>query len=173
MAQPRWVIERLGTKHDRSSFDSGKPPLSSWLKEQASQYEKRDLSRTYVAVNEGQTLVAGYYAIANHRVSYESLPSEQAKGLPRIDVPVILLGRLAVDRSVQGQGLGKLLLIDALRRAEHLAKAIGTRAVAVEAIDEEARNFYLKFGSIPLRDDENHLFFPMHAIRKLGLPPLS
>ena len=74
-----------------------------------------------------QPTVLGYYAVSSHMVRHADLPSDQAKGLPRIDVPVVLLGRLAVDRSVQGQGLGSLLLMDALRRAEHLAEQLGIR----------------------------------------------
>ena len=93
--------------------------------------------------------------------------------MPRLDVPVVLLGRLAVDRSVQGQGLGSLLLIDALRRAQHLAEHVGIRAVEVDAIDEAARQFYSRFGFVPLLDDPNHLFLPMPVIRKLGLPPFA
>jgi GNAT superfamily N-acetyltransferase len=93
--------------------------------------------------------------------------------LPKIAVPVVLLGRLAVDRTVQGQGLGAHLLIDALRRTECLAEAVGIRAVEVDAIDDAARRFYLKFGFGPLADDPNHLFLPLHVIRKLRLPPLG
>ena len=108
-----WTIERLGSSHDRTAFDCGNPILTDWLKQRASQFEKRDLSRTYVATKSVDRLVLGYYAISNHRVTHEALPPDEAKGLLRLDVPVVLLGRLAVDRSVQGQGLGSLLLIDA------------------------------------------------------------
>ena len=138
----------------------------------AGQHERRDLSRTYVAVQSGESKVIGYYALSNHQVSYKSLPEEQAKGLPAIDIPVVLLGRLAVDKSVQGQGLGAYLLIDALRRANHISHHIGVRAVEVHAIDEDARRFYLKYGFVSLSDDKFHLFLPMQVIRKLNLPPL-
>ncbi len=168
-----WEIQKFDRSHDRSQFDCGNPLLNSWLTKQVSQYEKRDLARTYVAVRPGGNLVCGYYAISNHRVSYEALPEDQAKGLPRIDVPVVLLGRLAVDQSVQCQGLGEFLLIDALRRASHIADLIGVRAIEVDAIDDSARKFYLKYGFVPLLDDQHHLFLPMRAIRKLKLPPLS
>jgi GNAT superfamily N-acetyltransferase len=130
------------------------------------------MARTYVATKSGDRIVLGYYAISNHRVTHDALPAKEAKGLPRLDVPVVLVGRLAVDRSVQGQGLGSLLLIDALRRSQHLAEHIGVRAVEVDAIDDAARLFYLKFGFVPLLDDPNHLMLSMHIIRKLDLPPL-
>lgn len=168
-----WRIERLGSIHDRSSFDCGNAILSDWLRRSAGQFVKRDLARTYVAVRKGEAVVLGYYAISNHRVDFEMLPADQAKGLPKLGVPVVLLGRLAVDRSVQGRGLGSLLLVDVLRRAQYLAEHIGVRAVEVDAIDDAARNFYQTFGFASLLDDPRHLFLPMQAIRKLGLPPLS
>jgi GNAT superfamily N-acetyltransferase len=164
-----WAIEKLDRRHDRTAFDCGQRALNDWLKLRASQYEKKDLARTYVAVRAGEVVVVGYYALATHRVCHDVLPADQAKGVPRIDVPVVLLGRLAVDRSVQGQGLGELLLVDALRRAEHLADFIGIRAVEVDALDEVARLFYLRYGFTPLADDPRHLFLPMQAIRRMGL----
>lgn len=164
-----WIIERLGKHHDRTQFDCGQPVLNRWLQQQASQFEKRDLARTYVAHRDNESVVLGYYALSNHRVSFEALPEDEAKGIPRIDIPVILLGRLAVDQSAQGEGLGTLLLIDALRRVSHIADQVGIRAVEVDAIDESARQFYLKFGFMELRDDPLHLFMSMQVIRKLRL----
>jgi GNAT superfamily N-acetyltransferase len=164
-----WTLARLGREHDRSAFDCGQAALNDWLKHRAGQFDQRDLARTYVSVRQSETLVLGYYAISSHRVRHEDLPGDQAKGLPRIDVPVILLGRLAIDRSVQGQGLGSLLLIDALRRSELLAEQVGIRAVEVDAIDDAARAFYLKFGFQPLLDDPRHLFLPMSTVRKVVL----
>ena len=169
---PPWQIERLSRAHERSRFDCGIVALNDWLKTFASQYEKRDLARAYVAVVPGNPRVLGYYAISNHRVSYEALPFDQAKGLPHIDVPVVLLGKLAVDQAAKGQGLGAFLLIDALRRSLYLADQIGVRAVEVDAIDDAAQAFYLKFGFVPLLDDQRHLFLSMQTIRKLNLPPM-
>lgn len=165
-----WEIQRFDRSHDRSQFECGVPQLDDWLRKQVSQYEKRDLSRAYVAVARETARIHGYYAIAVHRVSHDVLPPEEAKGLPRLDVPVILLGRLAVDRTVQGQGLGALLLLDALARSSRIADQVGVRAVEVDAIDDSAKKFYLKYGFTPLADDRRHLFLPMHVIRKLNLP---
>lgn len=168
-----WVIEPFDRlRHDRTAFDCGIPSLDEWLTTKVSQFEKKDLARTYVLVETGSTLVKGYYALSNHTVIYESLPSDHAKGLPQIDMPVVLIGRLAVDRSVQGQKLGEFLLIDALRRAEYLAEKIGIRAVEVDAINQSAKLFYERYGFITLSDDPHHLFLPMTIIRKLQLPPL-
>jgi GNAT superfamily N-acetyltransferase len=167
-----WSIERLGKSHDRASFDCGKPAMNLWLQQLAGQYERRDLARTYVAVQSGEMRVLGYYAMSSHQVSFEALPEEQSRGLPTIDVPVILLGRLAVDWTVQGQGLGECLLIDALRRAQHVSQHTGVRAVEVHAIDSQARRFYQKYGFVSLRDDRHHLFLAMQVVRQLKLPPL-
>lgn len=164
-----WNIQRLVASHQRSAFDCGQPLLNDWLKHQAGQFDRRDLARTYVAVIPGEAIVRGYYAISSHRVVHESLDAPDAKGLPRLDVPVVLLGRLAVDRSAQRQGLGGLLLVDALSRTVHLADQLGIRAVEVDAIDENARRFYLHYGFRSLKDDPRHLFLPLHEIRKLNL----
>jgi GNAT superfamily N-acetyltransferase len=168
-----WIIEPFDRlRHERSGFDCGIPILNDWLTTKVSQFEKKDLARTYVLIETGSNLVKGYYALSNHTVIYESLPADQAKGLPQIDMPVVLIGRLAIDRSVQGKGLGEFLLIDALRRAEYLAKKIGIRAVEVDAINEAAARFYERYGFIVLMDDPHHLFLPMSVIRNLQLPPL-
>jgi GNAT superfamily N-acetyltransferase len=164
-----WTICRLGKRHDRSNFDCGQPALNEWLQQRAGQFDRRDLSRTFVATQPDQTEVLGYYAISTHRVTYDLLPAEEAKGLPHVGIPVVLIGRLAVDQRVQGKGLGALLLVDALRRSADIAEQVGIRAVEVDALDAVARNFYLKFGFRPLLDDPLHLLLPMHEIRKLKL----
>jgi predicted GNAT family N-acyltransferase len=168
-----WEIQPLNRSHDRTTFASGNDSLDDWLKNRAGQWDRKQLSRCYVAVRSAEARVLGYYAISSHHVSYESLPADQAKGLPRIDIPVVLLGRLAVDHSVRGQGLGRLLLVDALRRAEYAAELLGIRAVEVDASDPIARQFYLKYGFASLTDDLDHLFLPMSTIQKLKLPRLE
>ena len=169
----KWTIRRLDKSHDRTEFDCGQSMLDEWIKDRAGQFDRRDLSRTFVATHPNELAVVGYYAISSHRVVYEMLPDAEAKGLPRLDVPVVLIGRLAVARSEQGQGLGSSLLVDALRRSADISEQIGVRAVEVDAIDDTARFFYLKFGFRPLLDDPRHLFLPMHEIRKLKLDPLG
>ncbi|MGH7194237.1 MAG: GNAT family N-acetyltransferase [Candidatus Saccharimonadales bacterium] len=170
---PEWLIEPLDRKrHERKSFDCGTGELNNWLIQFAGQYEERDLARTYVATLPGDSRVVGYYSVCSHHVQFESVPQTEAKGLPKHQhVPVVLLGKLAVCTSVQGRGLGAVLLFDALRLAEHVSRRIGARAVEVDAIDSRARNFYLKHGFAPLADDPEHLFMAMRFIRKLNLPP--
>ncbi|MEZ5941127.1 MAG: GNAT family N-acetyltransferase [Planctomycetaceae bacterium] len=172
-SEPKWAIEPFDrSRHDRSEFDCGVPVLNEWLTTKVSQFEKKDLARTYVLVESGDVVVKGYYALSNHTVIYDALPDDQAKGLPRIDVPVVLIGRLGVDLSTQGQGMGEFLLIDAVRRAEYLAEKIGIRAVEVDAINDAAQKFYQRYGFLSLKDAPQHLFLPMQVIRKLKLPPL-
>ena len=168
---PLWSVEALDSSHDPASFNCGKPVLDEWLRRLAGQCERRGLAKTYVAVEQGQRRVCGFYAISTHHVAHGALPSEQAKGLPHMDVPAVLLGRLAVDRASQGQGLGRHLLLDALARISRISRQIGVRAVEVDAIDDRARGFYRKYGFIPLHDDRRHLYLPMHIVRKLHLPP--
>ena len=167
--QRRWSVERLQSAHDRSQFDCGQPQLNDWLRLRASQSERRDLARVYVALPQETSVVAGYYALSSHRVTFDVLPTEQAKGLPHLGVPVVLLGQLAVDQNYQGQGLGSFLLLDALHRAEQISQHLGVRAVEVVALDEPARRFYLHYGFMALRDDPHHLFLPMQVIRRLKL----
>ena len=167
---PAWEIQRLNRQHDRANFDCGHPSLNAWLRERAGQFDRKDFSRTFVAVQPSSQAVLGYYALSNHRVIHDVLPPDEAKGLPRLDVPVVLLGRLAVHHTMQGQGLGSFLLIDAVRRVQQIADQVGVRAIEVDAIDEIARSFYMKFGFYTLLDDPYHLYLPIQIIRKLKLP---
>jgi GNAT superfamily N-acetyltransferase len=168
-----WTIEPFDRMlHERSGFDCGLPILNDWLATKVSQFEKKDLARTYILVETGHKNVNGFYSLSNHTVAYAALPEDQVKGLPQTDMPVVLIGRLAVDRSVQGRGLGEFLLVDALKRAEYLATKIGIRAVEVDAINETARLFYQRYGFISLNDDPRHLFLPISVIRNLQLPRL-
>lgn len=169
-----WSIERLASRHDRSAFDCGKPLLTDWLRTRATQDARRGLSRTFVAVRPGEAAVLGDYSLASHHVAHDLLPAEESRDVPPTwPIPVVLLARLATDRTVQGQGLGKVLLIDALRRSLHVAEQLGIRAVEVDALDDQARDFYLHFGFRELLDGPRHLFLSLKTIRRLGLSPLS
>jgi len=160
-----WRIERLDRGHVREGFDCGKPSLNDFLRALVSQYEKRNLGRTYVALQGEDRRVLGYYSLASGGMEAASLPANQAKKLPRHDVPVILLARLAVDQSVHGKGLGGLLLRDAMTRSLDLSEKLGIHAVVVDALDAGAKAFYERFGFMPLADDEMRLFLPLSTIR--------
>lgn len=165
-----WLVEPLARRHQRGEFHCGKAPLDQFLHTLVNQYEKRKLGRTYVAVRPGEMRVLGYYTLASGAVPFENVPANLARKLPRHPVPVALLARLAVDQAAQGQGLGKLLLMDALKRCLGLSGQLGIHAVEVDAIDPEARAFYEKFGFVPLPDSELHLFLPLATIQEAFHP---
>lgn len=166
-----WHVEPLGSQHDRSQFSCGHPSLVQFLQQLASQQMAKDFSRIYVAVLPPDSRVLGYYALSAGSFDLSALPEAKRRKLPRHPVPVSHLGRLAVDQSVKGQGLGAFLLMDALARCERLAVDLGLHAVEVWAIDDSARQFYLKYGFEPLADDPNHLYLTMKTVRKLALNP--
>jgi GNAT superfamily N-acetyltransferase len=165
-----WRVEQLERGHVREGFDCGKPPLDDFLHTLVSQYEKRNLGRTYVALQAGDRRVLGYYTLASGGIAAESLPGNQAKKLPRHEVPVVLLARLAVAQSVHGKGLGGFLLRDALTRSLGLSAKLGIHAVVVDALDAGAKTFYVRFGFMPLIDDEMRLFLPLSTIRSSAKP---
>jgi len=159
-------------RHQRSNFQCGVADLDDFLRSFVTQYEKRRLGKTFVAVPLNDALrVIGYYTLAAGSVAFAHLPTEVAKKLPRHPVPVILLARLAVDHSVQGQGIGESLLVNALERVLELSESLGVFAVEVHAIDERAAAFYAKYGFMPLLDDPQHMYLPISAIEQAILPP--
>ena len=160
----KWQIERLERAHVRDTFACGKPPLDEFIRRLVSQYEKRNLGRTYVAVRPGEKQVLGYYTLASGSIALQNLPESSARKLPRHPIPVILLARLAIDQSVQGQEWGEGLLVDAFQRCLGLADKLGIHAVEVDAIDQQAKSFYEKYGFVPLLDNAFHLFLPVATI---------
>jgi hypothetical protein len=160
-----WRIAPLDRRHARGSFDCGKPPLNDFLHSLVSQYEKRNLGRTYVACRESNPRVLGYYTLASGSVSAQSLPEKHGKKLPRHDIPVVLLARLAVDRSVHRIGLDGILLRDALIRALDLSAKLGIHTVVVDALDDEASAFFERFGFMSLTDNPMRLFLPVSTIQ--------
>lgn len=153
----------LEASHDLAAFDCGAPALNEYLKKYALLNHLNQSARTYVA-RRGEA-VMGYYTLAAGSVRREETPARVAKGLARHPVPVILLARLAVDRSEQGRGMGAGLLKDALLRAAQAADLIGCRAVLVHAKDQAAKAFYQRFGFVSSPVDELHLYLLMKDIK--------
>jgi GNAT superfamily N-acetyltransferase len=163
-----WRIVALDSgAHDRSAFACGAPDLDRYIREHASQDVKRDVARVFVALESGAATVRGYYSLSAASFQRDSLPAEQARRLPRYPVPAALLGRLAVDESVKGNGLGAFLLMDALNRLLLATQTLAVHALVVDAKDEAAAAFYRKYGFIPFPNDARRLFLPMATIRKL------
>ncbi len=162
-------IEPLGKKHDRAAFSCGKEKLDRYFREQASQDARRHIAAPFVAVHEeSETTVLGYYTLSTFAVELGSLPEATANRLPHYPlVPATLLGRLAVDQTHKGRGLGEFLLTDALHRAYEQSAQIASAAVVVEAMDDEAHRFYRHFDFIALPERQDRLFLPMATIGKL------
>lgn len=140
------VIEPLGKGHDRVGFSCGQPELDDWFRLRASQDEKRNVARVFVAVTPDLGVV-GFYSLSSLSLALESLPEELAHKVPRYDaIPDALIGRLARDARVRGQGVGELLLADAIQRILGAGRSIAVFAIVVDAKDEHAVKFYRTFG---------------------------
>lgn len=161
-------IAQLQESHAREAFSCGQVALDRYLQHQARQDAQNKVAAVFVAVAPPGDQVLGYYTLSALTINVAELPSEFAKKLPRYpQLPVTLLGRLAVDESCKGQALGQFLLMDALHRAQQAAAEIAAMAVVVDAKDEAAAAFYLHFGFMPLSAHVGRLFIPMTTVAKL------
>ena len=160
-----WRIEQLGRQHVRKGFDRGKPTLNDFLQTLVNQYDKRDLCRTSVAVHGADDRVLGYYTMVSGAIDADGLPEKDKRTLPRHPVPMVLIARLAVDRTVQGQGLGGILLRGGLSRSLKISTTTGFHAVVVDALDSDAKAFYEKYGFVPLTDNVMRLFVNIETTR--------
>lgn len=134
----------LGAAHRIDAFDSGEPAMDDWLKRRALANQASGASRTFV-VADAQGVVQGYYSLAAGAVDHAAAVSSIRRNMPD-PIPVMVLGRLAIDRRSQGLGLGADLLRDAVLRTTRLAQEVGIRALLVHALHEPARAFYLHHG---------------------------
>ncbi len=158
----------LDVGHEKATFSCGNPMLDSYLHKQAKQDMKRKLSACFVLTNQ-DTQIKGYYTLSSASIKRSQLPEIIIKKLPPTyyDLPVTLLGRLAVDTKFKGQGIGKLLLIDALRRCyETSISSVASMAIIVDPIDEDATAFYSKYGFINL-PDSGRMFLSMSTVEQL------
>lgn len=161
-------IEPIDAHHDRSSFTCGDDSLDDYLQRYARQNDRKNLARAFVAVDEAHTIF-GYYTLSACKVGFTALPERMARQLPRYPVPAALIGKLATHVSVQGDGLGARLLIDALSRIVRASDEVGIKVVLVDALSAAAKAFYQHFGFIELADEKMTLFIPIETVRKLGL----
>jgi GNAT superfamily N-acetyltransferase len=138
--------ETLGADHDLSPFDSGTPALDDWLRRCALRNQESGASRTYTICADRR--VVGYYALAVGAVAHAEATGRTRRNMPD-PVPVMVLGRLAIDAGFQGRGLGRALLRDAILRTLQAAEIAGIRAILVHAISEDARRFYERCGFQP------------------------
>ena len=160
-----WTIEKLRREHALDSFDCGKEDLNRFLKRQAWNSQQAHSAQTYVLVRD--VTVLGYYSLAAGSISHDEATERTRKGLARHPIPVILLARLAVDKSLQGRGIGPALLKDALLRVAEAADTIGARALLVHAQDEDTKGFYEHFNFQPSPSDPYHLLLIMKDLMRI------
>lgn len=158
----------LDKSFDRSSFDCGENQLNNFLKAKARQNQSLNFNKTFVAIESGDKAkrVLGFYSLSMGEIDLSSLPESISKKLPKHPVPVARMGRLAVDTSTKGQGLGKLLLVDAMKRVQSASELVGVYALLVDAKDDNAKSFYKKYGFIELVDEPMTLFLPLVSFPK-------
>lgn len=166
-------IEPLdSSKHIRSDFSCGENSLDNYICKLASQDIKRKAATIFVLIDESanhlETKILGYYTLSNYTIDITELDKGFAKTLPRYpQLPATLLGRLAVDSIQKGKGFGETLLIDALKKSLTISKHIASLAVVAEAIDEQAAQFYLKYGFQRCNHQPTKLYLPMKSIEQI------
>ena len=163
-----YVVEPLGNKHGRAAFVCGIAALDDYLKHRASQEVKRDVARVFVLTQQHSLAILGYYTLSATSITPDGLPQEVVKRLPRYpSLPALLIGRLAVDQHYQGQGMGRRLLLSALRRSLNLRSELGFIAVIVDAKDDAARTFYERYDFHLFVDNPYRLYIPMGTIAQI------
>jgi GNAT superfamily N-acetyltransferase len=157
-------MAKLQRTHAVDTFECGADALNIFLKRFAMSSQLANASQTYVA--EFGAHVAGYYSLAVGQIDHDKAQGRLTKGMARHPVPVMVLARLAINQSWQGKGLGKAMLLDALRRTAQAADIAGIRAVIVHAKDEDAKTFYEHFDFVPLPGEPLVLYLLMKEIKK-------
>ena len=158
------VIEPLNRNHNRTAFNCGIESLDRYLQHQANQDIKRRVSRVFVVRSrQDETRVLGYYTLSTLSIDLSVLPEKLAKKLPKHPIPAALIGRLAVDVSAQGKGIGKVLLSNAIKRTLAISSDIGIYAIVVDAINEQAESFYMQYGFAHLASEGKRLFLSLKS----------
>lgn len=156
-------LERLAEAHDLSGFASGNAELDGWLQRHAVAAQQMDSARTFLLTRRGR--VVGYFSLTMGSVLRADAPARLVRGLPGYPVGVALLARLAIDQRNQGQGLGALLLAEALRKAVTAGEAAAARLVVIDAIDDAAVAFYERHGFVAVPEHPRRLYRRMKDVR--------
>jgi GNAT superfamily N-acetyltransferase len=159
-----YTISSLISNFTTIDFDSGNEELDEYLKKYALWNQKLNISQSFVLHHNHSSTIIGYYSLSTADVKRDELPEIYSKKLPHYPIPCILIGKLAVDKSYKGLGFGKYLLVDSLDRIKKLSHNVGCYAVIVDAIDENAVNFYQRYGFIEFIHKKNSLFLPVTKI---------
>lgn len=165
MSLPDWREAPISKAHGRETFDCGDSELNEFLRRHARQSHEKGGAKTFVAapVDDGRR-VLGFYSLSPASIDYARTPVLVKKGLARYDVPVFRLGRLAVDRTVQGRGLGGQLLLTAGRRCLLAAAEVGGVALLIDAKNERVAAWYEGYGAVHLLDAPPSLVLPLTTI---------
>lgn len=164
-------VESLEASHNVSEFDCGSDAQTIWLRKHALAAHQSGTSRVRVVTRLEDDLVVGYYALASGAILHEDAPDRVKKGAGQYPIPAVILTRLGVDGSEQGRGLGKALVVDALRRVDVAAQEVGVRALLIHAESEEARNFYFRLAEFEASPtDPLHLLLLMKDLRRAIAP---
>lgn len=164
----RWNVVPLTREHDRKTFDCGEPALDDYLARFSRQNHEQGVARTFVATDPLQPeRILAYYSLTVGNLDKANFPASAIKRLPNFPVAVARLARLAVDRSMQGKGLGEDLLIDALLRCQRIAEDAGIFAVVIDAKHDKAKAFYARYEFESLPDQPLTLWLPMKALMHL------
>ena len=164
-------IELLAAHHQRQGFDCGEPGLNEFLQRQASQLGRKGFGKTYVALGADGLAVTGFVTLSAGQVETPRLPA--GLKLPCYPAPILRMGRLAVDRRAQGQGVGRQLLPFALQLALEFSRSVGLYAVVVDAKHDKARTYYQSMGFISTLDDPLCLYLPVSVLEKAMPLPLA
>lgn len=159
------AIVLLTADHARKTFDCGQADLNRYLQQTAQQHQKKQVSRTWVAVRPAQpSTILGFYTTTLAEIPADYLNPSDAKKLPKGCLPVVRLSRLAVDQQHQGVQIGQRLLMDAIVRTVRLLGDFAIVALVVDAKDDNAAAYYQHFGFIPLQDDPLKLYLPAQTL---------
>jgi GNAT superfamily N-acetyltransferase len=163
------TIELLDSKkHNRKLFFCGNDSLNNYIRKQASQDLKKKVATVFVLIDSPKVDIIAYYTLSAYTIDITNLDPAFAKGIPRYPLlPATLLGRLAVDSTYQGKGIGELVLIDALKRVLNVTSQVASLAVIVDAIDENALSFYQKYGFRQFQQYPLKLYLPINSIAEI------
>lgn len=162
-------------KHDRTAFSCGAGRIDNFLKRSAKKHQKGDFTRVWVATSPGENGILGFYAVNSHALAGDELPARLTKNAPRHGViPAAYLSMVGVDGALQGHGLGRILLIDAIKRIARVAEEMGVAAIILDVLDDDGpeaaakrKSFYESFGFQAFPSQPRRMFLPTRVARKL------
>lgn len=162
-------IEPLKKTHHREDFNCGKSGLDNYLQRFARQNDIKNIAKCFVATDNAlaDDAVLAYYTLSSSSIEFAACPDDLVKQLPHYPVPAALIGKLAVNKNASGRRLGEMCLIDALQRIAGVAEEMAIKVVLVDALDDNARTFYLHYGFIELPGQARKLFLPIETVRAL------